>query len=214
MEYIIILCIALGLSFVPMINRYLSLINTFIHESGHAVMTLIMGGRNHSISLFHTGGGLAIGGTRSTFARFLVLIAGYVSASAASYGMIYALYHDQINIIFWGFVGLILVNLIFWVRNVFGFVWTLSFLGIFSVLYFYAPPFMMFYTLLFFAYVLSIESWKSAWTVLKLSAKQPKDAGDATFLRQVTHLPAVFWGIIFFAQSCFFVLCSLKLYLF
>lgn len=201
---IIVFIFAFVLTFVPYINKYLTLINTFFHESGHALTTLLTGGRNKSISLFKNGSGLAVSGTPSSFSRFFVLLSGYTSASATGYGLYFALSCGYVSLVFWFFSCLILINLIFWIRNWFGFAWLLSLLGVFSLLYFYAKPQIIETVLLFFAFVLIIESSKSAWAILKLSYKNPANAGDATYLRDLTKVPALFWGVLFFVQGCFF----------
>lgn len=205
--------LAVALSFVPVISRYLSLINTFIHESGHAIMTLVTGGKNRSISLFKNGGGLAIGGTTSSFARFLVLLSGYTSSSASGFGIFYLLLHEHVRLVFFLFVGLIVINVVFWIRNFFGLLWILSFLGVFFLLYKYVPETALFNVFLFFAFVINIESFKSAITILKLSFKKPNQAGDATYLQEVTRMPSGVWGMFFAVQAAYFVFLSLSLLL-
>jgi hypothetical protein len=181
---------------------------TWIHESGHAIMTLLTGGRNHRISLFKSGGGLQIGATGSWLSRALVLLAGYPFASFVGFALLYAATH---GLVMWAFIGccvLVVMNVVFWVRNLYGFLWMLSLTALFAAVIYFGSEDITRYFVLTLGYIISISALKSAWTILKLSFKKPKEAGDATFLREVLKLPALLWGTLFFLQALYFAYVS------
>jgi len=57
--------------------------------------------------------------------------------------------------------------------------------------------------MMFVGALLLVESLFSAFIIFVLSIKYPNDAGDATSLKQLTHLSARFWGFLFFAQAVY-----------
>ena len=79
-KFICFFVAAIVLTNIPIIGNYVSVINTVIHESGHALMALF-GGNVHKISLFHNTEGVTYTSHSGWFGGFFTGIAGYVFSS-------------------------------------------------------------------------------------------------------------------------------------
>ncbi|WP_170885549.1 M50 family metallopeptidase [Bacillus alkalicellulosilyticus] len=197
----IYLIIAFIICHIPVIRLAFCTVNTLVHESGHALMALLTSGKVYSISLFANTEGLAETGTSSWIARFLVSYAGYTTSSLVAFGSFYLIHTDNSHFLFYGLVGLALLNLTLWVRNIYGILWLSAFITLsFYFHYHQLSSWKEGFTLLI-ACILLIHSVSSAFTIFTLSITRPKHAGDATNLAQQTFIPAVFWGLLFFGQS-------------
>ena len=69
--------IALILPRVPVIGKFFNIINTAIHEFGHALMALIMQGKVHKIELMRDTSGTTVTQCPTLAGNILVSIAGY-----------------------------------------------------------------------------------------------------------------------------------------
>ncbi|WP_169823058.1 M50 family metallopeptidase [Anaerobacillus alkalilacustris] len=192
---------ALVICHIPIVRRIFCTINTLVHESGHAIAALITSGKVYSVSLYLNNEGLAEVGTKSWLSRVIVSYAGYTTSSVAAFVSFYFIYSNKLEFIFYGLLGLAIINLILWVRNIFGIIWLCTFIG-FSFYIDYHHLFGLKEALvLLSASIILIHSISSAFTIFYLSIFQPSHAGDATSLKIHTFLPAFFWGFIFLFQS-------------
>jgi hypothetical protein len=116
---------SLGISLTrwgPLVLYPFKLFTTWVHEVGHAVMTLIVGGSVSSIVIEPNTSGV----TRSLIpqgriAQGLVASAGYLGASVVGCGlMIAARGKNGAQRILWAIGAFMLVTLILWMRNPFG----------------------------------------------------------------------------------------------
>jgi len=211
MKIITMLIVTFFVLRIPVIGKYLRVVNTMIHESGHALAALLTSGKVYSISLFTNTEGLAITGSRHWFGRVTVAISGYTFSSFFAFLTFYLYSQDKYELIVYILGGFCLANLLFlWVRNLYGIVWLVSFTGILWLSNHFLTHHAMAYFILFVISILLSESVSSAFTILRLSIKEPTRAGDAKSMRDATYLPTVFWGIIFFAQSLLFAFLALK----
>ncbi|MGO4889274.1 M50 family metallopeptidase [Anaerobacillus sp. MEB173] len=201
MDIIYYLIAAFIICHVPVIRRIACTVNTLIHESGHAIAAILTSGKVYSVSLFVNSEGVAETGTRSWFSRLIVSYAGYTTSSLAAFVCFFFIYKDQPHVIFYGLLGLAILNLLLWVRNTYGILWLLTFIS-FSIYITYNDfsSLQLSFTLLL-ASIILIHSISSAFTVFYLSIFQSTQAGDATNLAKLTFLPAVLWGLLFFIQS-------------
>lgn len=172
-------------------------------------MALITNGKIERIDLFADTSGQALTKSKNSFLSFLVVFSGYPLASIATWGLFVLLSRHQINFILYFSIGLMLLNLIFWVRNWYGIIWLLiTITGLVSVLYYDNSVIKQYVSLLICAISLS-EAIYSAWVVFYLSIKMPKSSGDAYLLSQIAFLPSFVWGLIFFVQSLYFAALSM-----
>jgi len=204
----------IGLAFLlvntPIIGNYISIINTVIHESGHAFVALF-GGQVESISLFMNSDGVTYGIESIWIINFFTSIAGYVISSLMAFLSFWLIRKKQYTFLIDILLGFILLNLIFWVRNPYGIFWLVSFGIIFLSLLIKGSKTLINNLLLLIASVLLVESIGSAYDILIISMMHPQSAGDATNLSNLTViLPAQAWGTFFFAQSLWFCFMCFK----
>ena len=117
------LCLGVSLTpWGPVLLYPFTLFTTWIHECGHAVVTLIVGGRVTSITIEPNTAGL----TRSLIpqsriAQGLVASAGYLGASVVGcLLMVAARGRKSAQAILWTVGAFMLVTLVVWMRNPFG----------------------------------------------------------------------------------------------
>jgi peptidase M50B-like protein len=123
------LWIAVAVSFALSLTRWgqpvlypFKIFTTWIHECGHALMALLVGGRVSSITIQTNTSGLTeslIPATR--LARALVSSAGYMSASVVGCLLLAATRVEKsAQSILWGIGAFMLLTLLLWIRNPFG----------------------------------------------------------------------------------------------
>lgn len=187
---------------VPIIGRYFSVLNTLIHEVGHALMAILTGGRANKIELYMNSEGVAHHQSRFWIGRVLTSLAGYLASSLTALLFVKLIYKERFDIILIILTALFLVSLAFWVRNLYGLIWQISFSAIFiGLLWLNIEPLTQFivYTL---TAIIFVESLTTSFDIMKLGFKKPNDAGDATSLaRSTLVIPAQAWGVVFFV-SC------------
>jgi hypothetical protein len=119
--------LSLGLSLTPwgqLVLYPFKLFTTWVHECGHALMTVLLGGSVHAITIEPDTSGL----TQSLMpsgrvARGLVASSGYLGASVVGCVLMAATrVEKRARAILWTVGALMLGTLVFWIRNPFGFV--------------------------------------------------------------------------------------------
>jgi hypothetical protein len=205
-----------GLSFVisriPVVGRFFRVINTLVHESGHAMMAMVTNGQVVSVDLNADTSGLAKTKTKGKFQSMLTSLAGYPCASLTGFLLFYFIYKNDYGWVLYILLTFSLINLLFWVRNAFGVFWILLFSALVLFVYLKSAPVYVFAISVFCASVLVLESVYSSAIVFYFAFADSKNAGDAKNLKDITSVPAFFWGLIFFAQSLYFAYLSIKLF--
>lgn len=117
------LCLGVSLTpWGPLILYPFTLFTTWVHECGHAVMAVLLGGSVSSITIQPDTSGL----TRSLMpagriARGLVASSGYLGASVVGCLLMAATRVDRrARPILWGLGAFMLLTLVLWIRNLFG----------------------------------------------------------------------------------------------
>ncbi|MDQ0156216.1 M50 family metallopeptidase [Robertmurraya andreesenii] len=210
LKFVLFVGLAILLTYVPFIGNYVRIVNTLVHETGHALIALI-GGDVHQISLFMNTEGVTYTSHSSWVGGFFTGGAGYVASSLMAFLAFWLISRKRYNILIVILVGLILLNVVLWVRNFYGIFWLLSFGAGFLLLLFKGSSTLVQNCLLLIASILLVESVSSAFTIQMLSFIQPHSAGDATGLaRSTVFIPVQAWGVILFAQSLLFVWFGFK----
>jgi hypothetical protein len=190
------------------IGKFFSNVNTMVHEDGHALMALIVGKGVNRIELYRNTEGVAntlsSPGIKGWLPRILISLAGYPTSSPFMWVYYYFLTQEKYEILFYSLGVLIVINLIFLVRNFYGIVWLVLLLCVLGGIYYLDDPLLMSYSMMFIGAILFVESIYSALEILILSFKTPNDAGDATSLKRSTMVSSRVWGGIFLAQALFF----------
>ncbi len=117
------LCLAVSLTpWGPFLLYPFTVFTTWVHECGHAIATVLLGGSVASITIRADTSGL----TRSlmpasVIAQAIVASAGYLAASIAGCALLTASRVDRrAKPILWGTGAFMLVTLVLWIRNLFG----------------------------------------------------------------------------------------------
>lgn len=195
---------------IPIVGNYVEIMNTLIHESGHALIALL-GGNVETISLFMNSEGVTFSHQSTWIGSFFTSVAGYVFSSFIAFLSFWLISKRKETVLIYILLGFIVLNLIFWVRNPYGLFWLVSFGIIFLYLLIKGSPKFRNNLLLLIASIILADSVKSAYEIMFISFLQPKAAGDAGNLSYLTvFIPAQIWGIFFFAQALWFCYLSFK----
>lgn len=203
--FISFVILSILLTKLPVIGKYFSIVNTLIHETGHALMAIATGGKVGKIELFSNTEGTAWTSNPHWLGRVLTSLAGYVFSSFIAFLFLYFLSIEKYDYILYILIAILLLGLLFWVRNLYGFFWMITFCAGFGYLLWNGNATVIQYVLLFITAIILVQSVISAFEILYLSFKNSHDAGDSTNLAGFTYIiPAQIWGIFFFLQSIFF----------
>lgn len=189
---------------IPLFGKYLMLVDTMIHESGHALMALLTNGKVVSMSLFMNTEGLTWTYSASVIGQILTSLAGYLFSSLAAYLFFSMLKREQHQLICYILLVFVGADLLLWVRNLYGIIWLVTFGALLVLLLRAKRGKFVRYGMLFLCGIVLVDSVWSALQVLELSLFSPYAAGDASNLSHYALLPTFVWGLFFFAQSLFF----------
>ena len=181
------------LLFVPYIGDFLRTFNTLIHESGHAIMALITGGDVVKIELYSNTEGVTQNLISGKLSSILVSLSGYLSTTLGAIIMFYLIKKEKYRILFYSITLLSIINLIFWIRNLYGFIWIISFIILLGLIIFKKRDLIK-NTVYSLFIILLVDSTRSVLDIFYLSYKTPGDAGDASVLSNATLIPDLFWG--------------------
>lgn len=194
---------------IPVIGPFFRIANTLIHESGHALMSLLLQGEVLQIKLFANTEGVTYLTASSRTAVILTSLAGYIGSALTAYLMALMCVNKRHSLILWLFVVVAAVNAALWVRNPFGLMWLVLFFALLLFALWWKRSWPDFLAVGLFVFVLA-ESVSSSYAILWLGLHEPAAAGDAANLARVTGLHAGLWGILFMLQASVFGLMSLK----
>ena len=209
-RFFLFLILAYLLMEIPFVGNYVEIINTLIHESGHAFVALL-GGNVETISLFMNSEGVTLSNQSTWIGSFFTSLAGYMFSSFMAFLSFWFISKKKEIILIDILLGFIVLNLIFWVRNPYGLFWLASFGVVFLFLLIKGSHNFRKNLLLFIASVILVDSVKSAYEILWISVFQPRQAGDALNLAHLTVIiPVQVWGLFFFVQAVWFCYLGLK----
>ncbi|MFT8322430.1 MAG: M50 family metallopeptidase [Bacillus sp. (in: firmicutes)] len=201
--YIVVVIIC---SFLPIVGRYIALINTLIHEVCHVIAAILTGQKfrlTHKINLHYDSSGIAITQIDSWIARIIVAYMGYTGAALTTYLLFYLLSKQYYAAILYVFISVAFLSVLLWIRNIYGVCWILSFMTIICWIMYKDNLIFINNISIFLSCVMLVQSILTAFTIFTCSIKQRKRAGDATVLAEATRIPAVIWGTIFLSQSIY-----------
>lgn len=184
-----------------MVGKFFNIINTGLHEFGHALVALLTGGSVERIELFKDTSGTTTTKSENGFSAFWVSLAGYPFAASVAWLAFYLIFQGAEQGLVIGLSILFLVMLVFWIRNWYGAFWVVLFCVVNGLLLYYGKPEYMHYVALFYAVMIMVESVTSAIVLVVMSFRDPSRAGDATNLQGLTHIPAFIWAFLFLAYA-------------
>ncbi len=205
---------AAAITWVPIINWLdypFRLLITIVHELGHGLAAILTGGRFRNFIIAPNGSGLAYtaGGW-----RLVVIPAGYLGAAIFAAVLILLGRSHRWSRIALGVIGAAMILFSLWfglpaqvsVQAVVG-----SFLGItmgvmFGVIFLKIALQAGDGIVIFFLHLLAIKAGFTAFsdlfTVIGLSTRLgPVPRTDAHSMAELTHIPAVFWGVVWAATA-------------
>ncbi len=200
-EYTLSFYLLLVLSFIFLrikyINKPIRGFNTLIHESSHAITSLLFQGRIVEIRLFSDTSGLTITENKSRFSSIIVAFVGYPMPVLFALGMLWLNDHGMDYITLYILLSIVIANLILFVRNAYGIIWLLSFIAICILLLIYGGELSIGFFVLFLVFILLTSGIYDTFLLMLLSFKKGHSAGDASTLHKLTGFPAQFWAILF-----------------
>ena len=202
---LIFVAIALLLPRIPVVGKFFNIINTGVHEFGHALMALLLDGEVHKIELFKDTSGATVTQTKHKVASFLISLAGYPFAVSVGWLAFYLVQNGAAMGLVLGLSILFLLMLVFWIRNWYGALWVLLFCVLNGFLVYWKDGQYVEYAAKFYAVMILTESVVSSFVLLVLSFKDSSKAGDATNLQNFTRVPASIWSFLFLAYTLWVV---------
>jgi hypothetical protein len=195
--FYLILTVSLILTRIPYIGKFFRVVNTMIHECGHAFMALILSGEVLKINLLSDTSGSTITKVRGKLPTLLVSFVGYPFSALMSFVIFFLVMNDFITIALIVLLAFAVISLLFFVRNMFGIFWLIVFLIIGCVIVQVNSPLILYAWMVFLASLLLTEAFISGFILLKISIENPSGAGDAANLKKETHIPAWIWSLLF-----------------
>lgn len=198
---------------IPYVGKYLRVVNTLVHENGHAVGALIASGEVYAVELFSDRSGTTITKRANTKkGKFFIAFLGYPFGSAAAYVLFYLISINECNMVLYALACMAILNLMFYVRNNYGIFWLVTFTAIIFIVKFYGDEMIHYTFTSLLCGIMLFEALYSSIELITICRKKPKNAGDATDLASITKIPSMFWAILFFAQASFFIYLSTLLF--
>lgn len=194
---IAVLAVGFLLPHIPVVGKFFNIINTAIHELGHALMALVTNGEVMKIRLLKDTSGTTTTKSKNKFSAILVSLAGYPFAASVAWLCFYLISKEVCSAMLIALSLLFLVMLVLWIRNWYGALWVLLFCTLNGFLIYYGNPQYIFWAALFYAVVMLAESVHSALVLLYISIISPHEAGDAANLMAASGIPSVVWSLLF-----------------
>lgn len=210
--FYLLLIASLILARLPYIGIYFRVINTLVHESGHAFVAFFISGKLSRVELFADTSGTATTISKSRLANFIISFAGCPISSVVAYLFFRLIKFEHYDFVLYAIAFLVIVNLLFFVRNKYGIFWLITFGAILFGIFYYKNIFIKYWSAVFFSCVVLTDSVVSSLILLKLSFRDGKKAGDASSLKSYSHIPSFIWAIIFVAISFYFFYLTTILY--
>ncbi|MDP4267464.1 MAG: M50 family metallopeptidase [Bacteroidota bacterium] len=203
LQFFLLLTISFIIVRIPYIGKIFKVVNTMIHESGHAFAALLTSGEVLGIELFSNSEGVTLTKSKSFFSSFITSLAGYVFSSLCAFFSFYLIKKGHEQYIFYFFLSIALINIILWVRNIYGIIWLMVFGGLIYYIYVYSNDEIKNITSIILSGILLTESIFSTIIIIIKSFTDPKSSGDAANLQKETHIPAFIWAIFFLCQAIY-----------
>ncbi len=181
-------------------------LNTLVHELSHAIIALVLGQKVKSISINNDGSGTCIIKSNSRIKSFLISFAGYIIPSLFGYFIICEIYDSNVTMVLYLLTILGLIALIFYIRNTFAVLWIVGFCT-FNITLLFVPYFYNIREIFLYLYacILLIENFLSTIELFHLNLISSKKSGDSYNLQKTTHIPSIFFTLLFMVFSLFMV---------
>lgn len=184
------LLIAFLLLRIPRLNSYLRTINTLLHESGHALLAILLSGEAIEIKLNSNTSGSALTRTSSKTKAFWVSFAGYPIAALGSLLLMALTHHKDYRTGFLILISIAIINLIVFVRNNYGIFWLVTFSLVLFLINGFLSPVIALVLFRFIVLIAFIESITTTLGIVVLGLTNRKKAGDLSTMEKLSGIPA------------------------
>lgn len=196
LAFYLIVVVSLIITRLPFFGVFFRTVNTLLHESGHAIGAMVTSGEVVKIDLNKDTSGVAQTKSKGRAGAFITSFAGYPFAALASSTILVMSisgHHKLAALILLSFA---LLNLMLFVRNMFGIIWLLLFSALISAGVWYVDDLILRLLILFVSMIAFTETLASSLIITYLSFSKPRQAGDMANMQKTTGIPAVFWAIV------------------
>ncbi|NHC41930.1 hypothetical protein G6549_18415 [Bacillus sp. MM2020_1] len=199
---LILIYLVIGLvgSRLPFVKVYLAHSHNLVSM---VISVCLERGINNKILLNRDGSGQTTGSLTSPFKKALISYAGYTGVSVAAIGLFYLVSRGHFHLVIYLFLGLNLLALLLWIRNVFGVVWGISLVVLLILPVYFRYDLVLVHMSIFLAAVLFVQSIIRAIEVCKQSFMPRSDPGRKVALVQTKFIPAVILGLALFGQTVY-----------
>ncbi|MGY4858477.1 M50 family metallopeptidase [Cryobacterium sp. AP23] len=174
---------------------------TIVHEGGHGLVAALSGRRLQGIRLHSDTSGLTVSrGKPRGLGMVLTLLAGYIAPAALGLGAAWLLSRGHDIGLLWALLAALALLLV-QIRNWFG-LWSIAVTGalVFGVTWFGSPTVQSVFALLVTAFLL-VGALRTVVELQVTRSRRGGRASDADQLARLTHLPGLFWVVVFLAAS-------------
>lgn len=200
-----LMAISFILNRLPFAGVFFRTVNTLLHESGHAIGAIVTSGEVIKIDLNKDTSGVAETKSNGKAGAFITSFAGYPFAAIASSLLLVLAINGQHKLVAFILLSFLLLNLMLFVRNVFGILWILLFSALIIVSVYFADDLLLKLLILFISLIAFTETLASTLLITYLAMTKPKKSGDMANMQKTTGIPAAFWAMV----NCFIVLAVL-----
>lgn len=196
MAFYLLLLVSFLFNRIPVIGVFFRSVNTLLHESGHAIMAVLTSGEVMRIEINKDTSGVAETKNSGKFRAFLTSFAGYpFAALAGSIFLVMAIkgYYNEVAFII---LSITVLNLILFVRNLYGIIWLTLFSTTTMLIFQYADGYLMKWFILFVSMISITESITSTLFITFLGITKPRSSGDLANMQKTSGIPAGFWALV------------------
>lgn len=189
---------------------------TFIHESGHAIAALLTGNRVHSLTVSPNAGGMVYTSGGNWLTAMFVSSAGYLGAMAYGTALL-VLIRRSVSpriILYASAIPILVLTLVYGWGSAFTIIAGVLLTAALIAVGRFARPALAGFLVALLAVQCIVNAFFDLRTLLFLS--NPFAGGahtDATNMARVTHLPAVFWALVWLAMAGAMLYGALRLYI-
>jgi hypothetical protein len=197
---LIYLVAGLAASRIPLIKVYLAHCHNLVCL---VISVCLEGGRNNKILLHRDGTAQTTGRLTSSIKKAVISYVGYTGASVTAIGLFYLVSRGHYHLVMYLFLGLIVLSLVLWIRNMFGVTWGISLAFLLAIPVFFRYDMVIVHISIFLASVLFTQSIISAIQVCKQVFMSRSNPGRKAALVQTKFIPAAILGLALVGQTAY-----------
>lgn len=196
LAFYLMMALSFLLNRLPFIGVFFRTVNTLFHESGHAIGAILTSGEVVRIDLNKDTSGIAETKSKGKAGAFITSFAGYPFAAVASSLLLVLAINHQYKEVAFILLSFAFLNLMLFVRNLFGIVWLVLFSGLIIISVWYTNDLFLKLLILFISMIAFTETLASTLVITFLAMTKPRQAGDMANMQKTTGIPAGFWALV------------------